>query len=309
MKSRISSRRKTLIRNFFLLSLVLFSNRASAQELTYFDTALTYEISTINGAYLTGKVIEQTPEFIMVRKKTGLEIKIPRESIRVSKAFSGLPSGFDESNPRPSRYLYAPSAIPLKRGEGYLNLIYFLLFQAQYGITDNFSLGITTTPAFQPSFLNAKYAQKIKDKWSVSAGFQIGQLSFDDPEKIGILFANATYGDRESNISLNLGYGFYTETNENLPIIEVSGLFKSTNKVSLVGEIWVLLHKNMRPTIVGGPALRFQTSKKYFVDFGVLSINISESNYVPDLQTGNLRNEPEYISYWPIPFVSLGWTL
>ena len=35
----------------------------------------------------------------------------------------------------------------------------------KYGISDNFSLGITTTPIFMPSFINAKYAQKLKDKW------------------------------------------------------------------------------------------------------------------------------------------------
>ena len=308
MKSRLLSPRKITIRNFLIVILAVFAHSASAQELKTFDTTLTYGISTKDGAYLTGKVIEETPEFIVVKKKTGLEIKIPRESIRMSKALRGLPSGGYGPIPHPSRYLYAPSAIPLKRGEGYLNMIYFLAYQAQYGISDNFSLGITTTPIFMPSFINAKYAQKIKDNWYASAGFQMGKLWYADPETLGVLFANTTYGDEEANITLNLGYGFYSQSNENLPIIEVSGLFRSTNKVSFVGEVWVLLHENKQPTIIGGPALRLSTSKKYFVDVGVLSINLSLPREVYDFQTNSYTTEQEYLSIWPIPFLSLGWS-
>jgi hypothetical protein len=138
MKSKSLFTQKKILPNFLILILAVFTHSASAQESKYFDTTLTYGISTKDGAYLTGKVIEETPEFIVVKKKTGLEIKIPRESIRIRKALRGLPSGGYGSIPHPSRYLYAPSAIPLKRGEGYLNMIYFLAYQAQYGISDNF---------------------------------------------------------------------------------------------------------------------------------------------------------------------------
>lgn len=44
-------------------------------------------------------------------------------------------------NPNATRYLFAPSAIPLKKGEGYYQNFYILGNAVNYGITDNFSLG------------------------------------------------------------------------------------------------------------------------------------------------------------------------
>lgn len=308
MKISVSLDNISTLRKVLFAFVLLTSYSVNAQELKTYDSTYVYAISTKDGAYLTGKVIESTPNYIVVKKKSGLEIKIPRENIEISRALRGLPNGQLGPVPHPSRYLYAPSAIPLKRGEGYVNMIYFLAYQAQYGITDNFSIGMTTTPIFMPSFINGKYGAKIKDKWYASGGFQVGKLWYADPNTLGLVFANTTYGDEEANVTLNLGYGFYSQSNEKLPIIEVSGLFRSTNKVSFVGELWVLLHQNKQPTVIGGPALRLGGSKKYFVDIGVLSLNLSLPNDVYDYQTNTYRTEQEYFSWWPIPFISLGWS-
>jgi hypothetical protein len=74
----------------------------------------------------------------------------------------------------------------------------------------------------------------------------------------------------------------------------------------------VLLHQNISPTIIGGPALRINALKNGFVDVGVLSVAFSETIdngyydnvnrvYVPVI-------EEERNAYWPIPFISLGIT-
>ncbi len=273
------------------------------------DTVNYYRIKTQNGT-VEGRIVFEDARELQVVKSDGTRVFIPtyavqmRTMVRNPKALGPIV--------HPTRYLYAPSAIPLKQGEGYLNMIYFLLVQAQYGITDNISIGMTTTPILMPTFVNLKVGTKIGENLYASFGGQLGKLFYGDEESLGLLFANITYGDKEANITLNTGYGFYTDSKEQLPIIEVSGLYQSSPKVSLVGELWVLLHQNSQPTIIGGPALRINALKNGFVDVGVLSAAYSteEDNGYYDYNKQEWISNVEYErkAFWPIPFVSLGIT-
>ena len=302
-KTYTSTLRLVVIMLVFATSLDGFGQSTSS------DTSQYYRIQTQNGR-VEGRIVKEDARELEVIKSDGTRVIIPtyavqmRTVIRNPKALGPII--------HPTRYLYAPSAIPLKKGEGYLNMIYFLLIQAQYGITDNVSIGMTTTPILMPTFVNVKYGGKIGEDLYASFGGQMGKLFYGDDESLGLLFANLTYGDKEANVTLNTGYGFYTRSNEQLPIIEVSGLYQTSPKVSLVGEFWVLLHQNTSPTIIGGPALRINALKNGFVDIGVLSVAFSETVdngyydnvnrvYVPVI-------EEERNAYWPIPFISLGIT-
>ncbi len=273
------------------------------------DTNVYYRIRTQSGN-VEGRISREDERELELIKADGTRVVIPSYAVQMKTVIR---------NPKalgpivhPTRYLYAPSAIPLKQGEGYLNMIYFLLVQAQYGITDNISIGMTTTPILMPTFVNLKIGTKIGEDLYASFGGQMGKLFYGDEESLGLLFANLTYGNKEANITLNTGYGFYTNSNEQLPIIEVSGLYQSSPKVSIVGEFWVLLHQNTQPTLIGGPALRINAIRSGFIDVGVLSATFStkEDNgyYDNNLQTWVSEYTYNRRSFWPIPFVSLGLT-
>ncbi len=294
----------------FALSTFLSTPKIQAQTPTNpSDSVVYYKVQTAAG-YAEGRIIRESETEIEVLKKDGTLIIIPKNSI-LSKTVIPNPKNIGPII-QPTRYLYAPSAIPLKKGEGYLNLIYGLVVQAQYGITDNVSIGMTTTPAFMPTFVNLKAGTKINEKMHISAGGQMGKIWYGDEESLGLLFTNFTYGTREANITINAGYGFYTQSKDQLPIVEVSGLYQSSPKVSLVGELWVLMHHDRPATIIGGPALRINAFKKGFVDIGVLSAAFSELTYdgYYDNQTGQYINQDgfERNNFWPIPFLSLGFT-
>jgi hypothetical protein len=287
------------------------SAQSQAQESpsTSKDTTNYYRIKTQNGT-VEGRIVLEDERELQVVKSDGTRVIIPTYAVQMKTVVR---------NPKtlgpiihPTRYLYAPSAIPLKQGEGYLNMIYFLLVQAQYGITDNISIGMTTTPILMPTFVNLKIGTKIGEDLYASFGGQLGKLFYGDEESLGLLFANITYGNNEANITLNTGYGFYTNSGEQLPIIEVSGLYQTSPKVSLVGEIWMLLHQNSQPTFIGGPALRINALKNGFVDVGVLSaaFSVKEDNGYYDMNQQQWISNYEYTrkAYWPIPFISLGIT-
>ena len=184
------------------------------------DTVNYYRIKTQNGT-VEGRIVyeDEDEREIQLVKSDGTRVIIPTYAVQM-RTIVRNPTVIGPII-HPSRYLYAPSAIPLKQGEGYLNLIYFLLVQAQYGITDNISIGMTTTPILMPTFVNLKVGTKIGEDLYASFGGQIGKLFYGDEESLGLLFANITYGDKEANITLNTGYGFYTNSKEQLPIIEV----------------------------------------------------------------------------------------
>jgi hypothetical protein len=282
---------KTLFTLVLLLT-AFSTSKVLAQTEPTEDTTVFYEIQTQSGK-VQGRIIREDAREIEMVKADGTTIVIPTYAVQMKTRIR---------NPKalgpivhPTRYLYAPSAIPLKQGEGYLNMIYFLVFQAQYGITDNISIGLTSTPILMPTFVNVKMASEIGENLYASFGGQIGKLWYGDEESLGLVFANLTYGNKEANITLNTGYGFYTRSKNQLPIVEVSGLYQTSPKVSLVGELWVLMHQGRQPTFIGGPALRINAIKNGFIDVGVLSAAIS-------------FDESEREAYWPIPFVSLGIT-
>ncbi len=292
-----------------ILSISTTSLKAQTPKEVDTDTTTYYKIQTTVG-YAEGKIISEDSKELILEKTDGTKIIISIASIQVR---SIIPNP-NKIGPivHPTRYLYAPSAIPLKRGEGYVNLIYGLAYQGQYGITDNISIGATTSIILQPTFFNFKIGGEIDKDIYVSAGGQVGKLGFADPESLGLLFANVTYGTREANITLNTGYGFYSQSKEQLPILAVSGLYQSSPKVSFVFEMWTLLHQDRKATFIGGPALRVNAFKKGFVDVGLLTaqVTIDEENWKYDPTTGNsqLVTERKRYDLWPIPYLSVGLT-
>jgi hypothetical protein len=272
------------------------------------------EIKTSDGNIHRGTVKKEDPSSITILREDGLEIEIPKYVI-VYKKNAGekkekeTESATDRATEHASRYLYSPSAFPIKKGEGYINLMYFSVIQAQYGLTDNFSIGITSTPILMPTLLNAKYSVKIDDKLHVSVGGQIGKLWFVDEETLGIGFANVTYGDKKENISVNAGYGFYTGLDEKLPIFSACYARETSSKVAFIAEFWAMFPQSEGPVYAGGPAMRIKVGKNLFFDVGVLGLSFTSSGqyYNADLGTYEFRRNRE--TYTPLPFLGLNWGL
>jgi len=270
-----------------------------------------YKIITKDNEEHFGIITKEDNDFIVLKKINLDQETIPKFAIKEREIVD--PVKLFGYKTHPTRYLYSPSAIPLKRGSGYLNMLYFLALQAQYGLTDNLSVGITTTPAFMPTLINVKYSHKVDDKFHIAGGAQIGRLWYTDEQSLGVVFGTATYGNEINNVSLNLGWGFYGKSNENLPMATVSWAYKSTEKVQFIGEFWSLFHAEGAPTVLGGPALRIKTGKNLFFDIGVVgfSTEIISTEYQYDPLT-NITTEvkkSEKITRLPLPFVGFSLTL
>lgn len=154
-------------------------------------------------------------------------------------------------NPNSTRYLFAPSAYNLKKGEGYYQNVYVLLNSVNYGITDYFSIGggiefISTFSGYPIAFITPKFGFHITEKFGIGMG--VIAASFDG-EYGGIAYGVFTYGGIENNVTLGVGWGaiydnYITIYNPdpwdvmNKPIITVNGMMRVGPKAALVTENW-----------------------------------------------------------------------
>ena len=99
------------------------------------------------------------------------------EEVDEDVVFAPSVGDFSFQNPAASRYLYAPSSIPLQKGQGYTSLK-FVFLSGVVGVTDNFTLLVGSTIIPVASVVGGKYAKQINEKWHVGAGAEVFFLPF-----------------------------------------------------------------------------------------------------------------------------------
>lgn len=136
-------------------------------------------------------------------------------------------------NEHNTRYFYTPTAFNLKRGELYYNTLYYLIHDAQYGFTDNFSLGMGTTIIGFPFYVTPKATIFSKGLNTLALGdiFMIGTWGSDFTGNI--LYGVYTYGNQFNNISIGFGSFFLKwndrDPNSHMPMGNVSLMLKLSN--------------------------------------------------------------------------------
>ncbi len=155
------------------------------------------------------------------------------------------------------RYLYAPSAMPMKKGTGYLSQKELLFTAVGYAVTDNLSiLGGTIVPLAlwavvegEPEallgVLAARYAREIKDmgngaKLYAGFGFETFQFNQNDSGGLSLPFANLTYGKPESHVSLGIGTGL-TDWERSFHPVVLAGTHRVHERLALISENWLIV--------------------------------------------------------------------
>jgi len=124
-----------------------------------------------------------------------------------------VPADTTLSNEHDSRYFFAPSAFNLKKGELYYNAVYFVLHDIQYGITDNFSMGIGTSIAGLPIYLTPKLSFHLNEKNSLGIG-DLPMFGTWGTDFMGNLaYGVYTHGDINGNFTIGAGH-LWTNENE-----------------------------------------------------------------------------------------------
>ena len=209
-----------------------------------------------DGSRLVGRIIADDGTSLRIAMTGGSEVTVPVSEVVSRRGGDGPeaePAGVD---PNYSRLLFAPTARPLKKGDGYF-ADYELLFPGvAYGITDNISLsgGFSVIPGLglgeQLFYVSPKIGFEAGDRASVAVGALfagVGGDDFDDGESASIGFAVGTFGDRRRSVTLGVGLGDTSgEFTDAVPILMAGGTATLSRRVALVGETWMFLDDDFR---------------------------------------------------------------
>ena len=224
------------MRYLLLLTLILgvvlpITFEVSAQDTQSTATNNTKYVRLLlqNGGMFEGEVLEIDESSFLINTLMLGQMRITKTDIasityisadEVGLMTSGVNTRSVDINPQATRYFFAPSAMQLKKGEGYYQNAWLIYNQVSYGFTDNLTCGLSMTPIGTGG--TVKLGKQITEKVHVSLG-GIGVLPFtDDFNTMGIGFANITFGDERRNFTLSYGQAFYSDREYNNNIDHIS---------------------------------------------------------------------------------------
>ncbi len=234
------------------LSLNLFAQSKEKNALTINSMIL---VETKDDNTYQGKLLSRTDESLKMETSVG-EIEIKTSNIRKCVALDKVKVVDGKvwyENPNATRYLFAPSAFNLKKGEGYYQNTWVFLNQVSYGFTDNFTCGLGTIPIFinpesakyTPIWFTPKFnfnTKNSKIRASVGTISVFAPFTGEGFSSVGVVYGMGTYGNRDNNISLGLGWGYSASYNNSdiakRPTLNISGMYRVSRNGYIVGEFW-----------------------------------------------------------------------
>lgn len=156
----------------------------------------------------------------------------------------------ERPNEHASRYFFAPSGYNMKKGELYLSTNYFLAADFQYGLTDNFSLGMGSTIAAIPFYITPKASFKVGEKSRVAVGDMLILGTWGVQFTANLVYGVYTYGNSNTNVSLGLAYlttgGADIDSKLKQPVINLSGMARLSENMYIVSENYFTMGTSKR---------------------------------------------------------------
>jgi hypothetical protein len=153
------------------------------------------------------------------------------------------PKGFSVPNPAASRYLYAPSSINMKAGQGYVSQK-LVFTSVAYAPTDNFTVLFGTFTPFPPlmTVFGGKLGFKINDNLHVSFGGEAFVMGIEQEVPMALAFGAATWGNEDSHITLGTGVAGGSLTDSlGIPVM-LAGQWRMGEGTALVTENWAIFN-------------------------------------------------------------------
>lgn len=268
---------KTFSRFIAVLAVFWSFNVSHAQIKVMQDSTYIFEMK--DGNTYVGKVnIIEKDEIYEVRTNVGV-LTIRQENIVMVKKASdeNIKKGeYWMTNPHSSRYFYSPSGYGLRKGEGYYQNAWIFFNQVSYGFSDYFTMGAGIMPLFLFGFDEAIpvwITPKINIPYQNGKGaFGAGSILFGalgsegSDQGIGILYGTNTFGTRDKQLTLGIGFGYSTEEGfSDLPVFNASGLVRTGKNWAFVSENYFFTFDDFGALISGGA--RYM-GKRLAIDMG-----------------------------------------
>lgn len=245
------------------------------------DSATLYRVETLDGNVYVGTIVSKDANLLVLKTANLGELKISFRDVKEIKevAPENMKNGeVWPENPHSTRYFYLPNGYGLEKGEGYYQNTWVLFNQVSYGFSNNFSLGVGLMPLFLfgangfPAWITPKFSIPVKkDKWNIGVGAVIGRYlgqGSDNTPTIGMMYGVSTFGSREKNLTLGLGYAFADGDIASTPVFTVGGTIQTGRRHFLLTENYIIVSDGEMVTMIwlGG---RY-ASQHIAIDYGFI---------------------------------------
>lgn len=248
-------------------------------------------VTTTDGNEYVGELILQNDQEVRLLTKSLGEITIRTEDI-VSMEPVVPEKMFQRQNwrryPHASRYFFSPNGYNLNEGEGYYQNTWVLLNQVSVGVTDYFSIGAGTIPLFlfagtpTPVWITPKFSIPVSpDRVNIGIGGLFGGVvGGGEGSGFGIAYGVSTFGSRDKNLTLGVGYAFAGDEWSDVPLLTVGGTTRIGKRAFLLTENYFASSEGELAAVIsiGGRTL----AKSVSFDYGLfLPVNAGDFYALP----------------------------
>ncbi|WBO83830.1 hypothetical protein [Hymenobacter yonginensis] len=251
-----------------------------------------YRVTLRSGSAFDGELTDRQPQRLQFLTKDLGVVQVERANIErleeLTSEVARRPANWHNIG-NGNRLFFAPTARNLRQGEGSLQDISLYFVGANYGFTDNFSMGVMfsaiPTVPLQDQFLalTPKFSAKISEKWHAGAGllylripdFEYGNNSFG----VGLAYGLATYGSADDNFTVGLGYGFSGSGILSTPVLQVGGQKRISRRVSLISENYLIANSKTGMGGLYGAKINWRRTSLGLGAFYALAYNNNDDNY------------------------------
>jgi hypothetical protein len=245
---------------FITLSLSLCTHSMTAQIVGDLLQITLQDQSIING-----KLIEKKGDDWVIETKSVGNISLKRQNMLHFEVLTNSQIG-SFKNPAPPHYWSAHTAIPLEKGEGYYQASDLVFHSVNYGFTKYFSVsgGIEILSLVNGSsqegpwprfaYVSPRFSYPISPNFYLSTGVLIGRdregsLFNGMTNSLNVLYATATLGNRNHNLSFTYGHrlekilrirrftSFISEP-QDMNFISLAGKVRLAERWTLLAESW-----------------------------------------------------------------------
>ena len=274
-------RTRGLLPLFLLIAAVLLPRGAAAQDTVPAPAAPAgslFEVRLSDGSVLYGRVLEQTPEELVIQTESGATVRVSRGQVAAIESLRGrvVRGQVWPEDRNTSRLFFAPTGRAVPAGEGYLG-VYELVFPfLTFGVTDRVTISAGTP--IVPGIIGEVFylAPKLEVLRAPGASAAVGALAlFASGEyldgSVGLVYGVGTFGSTERALTVGATVPFYSAEGDSEigsdPTFLLGGEARLTRRTKFITENY--FGTGLDGAVVSG-GLRF-LGDRLSADFGLVT--------------------------------------
>lgn len=234
--------------NFVVLFVIVIGTSAPHTAFSQNDSLTQHPTKVIlrDGSELIGTITDRDSVSVQFTTSGGISMTIPSKEIRSAERLSGTVIGgtYVRWDPNNTRLFFAPTARPLRRGQGYFSAYQVFFPFLAFGI-GNYAIlagGISLFPGASSQLVY--FAPKIipvqTENFHAAAGMLYIAPTTGNNDGAGIYYGVVSYSSQTASLTGGLGWGFSGSETADRPILLLGAEYRLSNSTKFITENWLI---------------------------------------------------------------------